>query len=45
LLARIGFALRQAVFAEAIAQKGSRQQILAASQAVDQLIPPPAPVA
>ncbi len=45
LLARIGFALRQPVFAEAIAQRGSHEQILAASQAVDQLIPPPAPVA
>jgi nitrogen PTS system EIIA component len=43
LLARLGFALRQPVFTEAIADQGSREAILAASQAVDQSIPPPAP--
>lgn len=42
LLARLGFALRQPVFAEAIAKHDSREAILAASQAVDQSIPPPA---
>jgi nitrogen PTS system EIIA component len=42
LLARLGFALRQPVFAEAIAEQGSRDAILAASQAVDESIPPPA---
>ena len=42
LLARLGFALRQPAFAEVIAEQGSREQILAASQAVDQSIPPPA---
>jgi nitrogen PTS system EIIA component len=41
LLARLGFALRQAAFVEAIAHQGSREQILAASQAVDQSILPP----
>ena len=41
LLARIGFALRQPAFAEAIAQVGSRTQILAASQAADDSIPAP----
>jgi nitrogen PTS system EIIA component len=41
LLARLGFALRQAAFVEAIARQGSREQILAASQAVDRSIPPP----
>ena len=38
----LGFALRQPAFVEVIAQQGSREQILAASQAVDQSIPPPA---
>jgi nitrogen PTS system EIIA component len=42
LLARLGFALRQPVFAEAIAGHGSREQVFAASQAVDQSIPAPA---
>lgn len=41
LLARLGFALRQPAFVEVIARQGSRDQILAASQAVDQSIPPP----
>ncbi len=39
LLARLGFALRQAPFAEVIAAHGSREHILAASQSVDQSIP------
>ncbi|MCE5268279.1 MAG: PTS sugar transporter subunit IIA [Planctomycetaceae bacterium] len=42
LLSRLGFALRQPSFAEAIAKQGSRDAILAASQSVDQSIPPPA---
>jgi PTS system nitrogen regulatory IIA component len=42
LLARLGFALRQPAFARVIAEQGSREQILAASQAVEQSIPPPA---
>jgi PTS system nitrogen regulatory IIA component len=42
LLARLGFALRQPAFAEAIAKQGPRDAILAACQAVDQSIPPPA---
>ncbi len=42
LLSRLGFALRQAGFAETISRQGSREQILAASQAVDQSIPQPA---
>ena len=41
LLARLGFALRQPAFAAVIAQHGSREAILAASQAVDGSIPPP----
>jgi PTS system nitrogen regulatory IIA component len=41
LLARLGFALRQPTFVEAIAKQGSRDAILAASQFVDQSIPPP----
>jgi nitrogen PTS system EIIA component len=41
LLARLGFALRQPGFAEAIAKHGSREQILAASQSVDDSIPSP----
>lgn len=44
LLARIGFALRDPVFAEAIAKKGSRDEILAASLAIDERISTPAPV-
>ena len=42
LLARLGFALRQAAFVDAVARQGTREQILAASQAVDQSILPPA---
>jgi nitrogen PTS system EIIA component len=42
LLARLGFALRQPAFADAIAKHGSRQEILAASQSVDQSILLPA---
>jgi PTS system nitrogen regulatory IIA component len=42
LLARLGFALRQPAFVEVIAGQGSREKILAASQSVDQSIPPPA---
>jgi PTS system nitrogen regulatory IIA component len=42
LLARLAFALRQPAFVEVIAKQGSREQILAASQAVDQSIPSPA---
>jgi nitrogen PTS system EIIA component len=42
LLARIGFALRQPVFAQVIAQQGSREQILAASRSVDESLPAPA---
>jgi hypothetical protein len=38
-LARLAFALRQPAFAEIIAKPGSREQILAASQTVDQSIP------
>jgi len=41
LLSRLGFALRQPEFAEAIARQGSRDEILAAGQAIDQSIPPP----
>ncbi|MEN6408029.1 MAG: PTS sugar transporter subunit IIA [Thermoguttaceae bacterium] len=43
LLSRLGFALRQPVFMEAIAEQRSREQIFAASQAVDQSIPPSSP--
>ncbi|MCE5303293.1 MAG: PTS sugar transporter subunit IIA [Planctomycetaceae bacterium] len=39
LLSRLGFALRQPVFMEAIAGQQSRERIFAASQAVDQSIP------
>ena len=42
LLARLGFALRQANFVEVLGKQGSREQILAACQAVDQCIPPSA---
>lgn len=43
LLARLGFALRQPAFVQVIAGQGSREQVLAASQAVDDSIPPPVP--
>jgi PTS system nitrogen regulatory IIA component len=43
LLARLGFALRHPTFAEVIAQQGSREQIFAASQAVDASIPQSTP--
>jgi nitrogen PTS system EIIA component len=42
LLARLSFALRQPTFAEVIAGQGSREAILAASQAIDESIPSPA---
>ena len=42
LLSRLAFALRQAEFMAVIAAQGSREQVFAASQAVDQTIPPPA---
>jgi nitrogen PTS system EIIA component len=42
LLARLGFALRQPAFSQVISSHGSREAILAASQAVDLSIPPPA---
>ena len=45
LLLRLAFALRQPAFAEVIARQGSREQILAASQAVDQSIAAPVPAA
>jgi hypothetical protein len=41
LLSRLAFALRQAEFMAAIAGQGSREQVFAASQAVDQTIPSP----
>jgi nitrogen PTS system EIIA component len=41
LLARLSFALQQAAFARAIAGPGSREEILAASQSVEESIPPP----
>jgi PTS system nitrogen regulatory IIA component len=41
LLARLGFALREATFGQVIAKPGSREEILAASRAVDESIPPP----
>jgi nitrogen PTS system EIIA component len=43
LLARLSFALRQPAFAAVMAGQGSREQVLAASQAVDESIPPPTP--
>lgn len=42
LLSRLGFALRQPAFAEAIAKQGTREAILAACGIVDQSIPQPA---
>lgn len=42
LLSRLGFALRQPAFSEAITKQGPREAILAACQAVDLSIPPPA---
>lgn len=42
LLARLGFALRQPAFVEVISRQGTREQILAASQAVDRSVPKPA---
>jgi PTS system nitrogen regulatory IIA component len=41
LLARLGFALRQPAFVDVIAKQGSRDEVLAASQAVDESIPTP----
>jgi PTS system nitrogen regulatory IIA component len=41
LLARLSYALRQPAFVEVINQQGPRDAVLAASQAVDQSIPPP----
>lgn len=43
LLSRLSFALQQPAFAEAIAGPGSREQILAACQSVEESIPPPTP--
>ncbi|NLE38352.1 MAG: PTS sugar transporter subunit IIA, partial [Pirellulaceae bacterium] len=42
LLARLSFALRHPAFAEVIAKQGSREQILAASQSVDESVSPKA---
>ncbi|MDZ7617118.1 MAG: PTS sugar transporter subunit IIA [Patescibacteria group bacterium] len=42
LLSRLAFALRQTEFMAVIASQGSREQVYAASQAVDQTIPAPA---
>ncbi len=42
LLSRLTFALRQAEFMAVITAQGSREQVFAASQAIDQIIPPPA---
>jgi nitrogen PTS system EIIA component len=40
ILARLSFALRQPAFADVIAKHDSRERVLAASDAVDQSIPP-----
>ncbi|HLA84646.1 MAG TPA: PTS sugar transporter subunit IIA [Thermoguttaceae bacterium] len=42
LLARLSYSLQQPAFTDVIAGQGSREQILAASQFVDESIPPPA---